>query len=250
MSWKPKANRPPLAGAEETTAAVVTIGNELLRGEIENSNASWLARELTGCGVALKLILTLPDDVPTISRTLRDVADAHSYVFVTGGVGPTPDDVTREAVAEALGAPLVEHPTMGGILRRLYGEAFTERTLVMARLPKGAELLSEEVDVFPGFRIEHIYVFPGIPELMKANFALIKPALKGVLFFSKTLNTSLDESVYADLLERAVGFFPLVTFGSYPHLGAGRFSATVVLRSRDAKALEEAWSWLEERWPE
>lgn len=250
MSWKSRANRPPHEAEADTTAAIVTVGNELLRGEIENSNASWLARELADCGVSIKLILTLPDDVPTIARALADAADSHSYVFVTGGVGPTPDDVTRQAVAEAFGTPLQEHSTMGGLLRRLYGGAFTERVLVMAMLPKGAELLTEDGNVFPGFRLKNLYVFPGIPELMKANFEAVRPRLEGVPFFSKTLNTFLDESRYAGLLEEAMGAFPRVTFGSYPHLRAGRFTATVVLRSREAQALEEAWSWLQERWPE
>jgi molybdenum cofactor synthesis domain-containing protein len=250
MSSKPKANRSPCQGGTEQTAAIVTVGNELLSGVIENSNASWLARELHECGIVLKLILTLPDEVSTISQALRDVASEHTYVFVTGGVGPTPDDVTRQAVAEAVGAPLVEHPSMGEILRRLYGTAFTERVLVMAKLPRGAELLSEDGHIFPGFKLQNLYIFPGIPELMKANFALVKPALQGVPFLSQALTTSLDEARYADILDKATATFPQVLFGSYPHLQAGRFTATVMLRSRDAEALEAAWSWLQERWPE
>lgn len=250
MSSKQKANRSSSQGDTEQTAAVITVGNELLSGAIENSNASWLARELLDCGVALKLILTLPDEVSTISKALRDVAAVHSYVFITGGVGPTPDDVTRQAVAEAVGAPLVGHPSMGEILRNLYGSAFTERVLVMAELPQGAKLLSEDGDIFPGFRVQNLYVFPGIPELMKANFALLKPTLQGEPFLSKTLTTSLDESRYAHLLDKATETFPRVLFGSYPHLREGRFTATVTLRSRDAITLEDAWSWLRERWPE
>ncbi len=249
MSSKPKGNRPPPGGGTNPTAAIVTVGNELLSGETENTNASWLARELIDCGIAPKLILTLPDEVSAIARGLRDAAASHSHVFVTGGVGPTPDDVTREAVAEALEVPLADHPTMPGILRQLYGATFTDRVLVMARLPEGAELLADDGTLFPGFRLENIYVFPGLPDLMRANFALVKPTLQGVPFQSKSLTTSLDESRYADLLAEAMAAFPQVLFGSYPHLEDGRFSATVVLRSRDADALEEAWGWLNERWP-
>lgn len=244
------SSKQPSHNEAERTAAVVTVGNELLSGAIENSNATWLARELVECGVGLKVILTLPDEVPTIASALRGLSVEHSYVFVTGGVGPTPDDVTREAVALAVEEPLVEHIAMGDILRRLYGTAFSERVLVMARLPEGAELLSNDDRLFPGFRIRNLYVFPGIPELMKANFALIKPRFQGVPFLSKTLTTSLDESKYAHLLDKAIAAFPEVLFGSYPHLHAGRFTATVMLRSRDEGTLERAWGWLKERWPE
>lgn len=250
MSSKPKADSPPPRGDKERTAAILTVGNELLSGAIENSNATWLARELVECGVGVKVILTLPDEVPTIAEALASLANEHAYVFVTGGVGPTPDDVTREAVAKAVGVPLVEHQEMAERLRGLYGEAFTERVLVMARLPEGAELFTGDDRVFPGFSVGNLYVFPGIPELMKANFSLIKHSFEGAPFHSKTLSTSLDESRYAHLLDKAISAFPKVLFGSYPHLRAGRFTATVMLRSRDAGHLEEAWRWLKEHWPE
>ena len=249
MNLKPKANRSPHRNETEETAALITVGNELLSGAVENTNASWLARELLECGIFLRLILTLPDEVGAICDALRAAAASHSLVFVTGGVGPTPDDVTRKAVAEATDSPLEEHHTMARLLRHLYGRAFTERVLVMAQLPRGAELLSEDGDIFPGFRVGNIYVFPGIPELMKANFALIKPTLEGVPFHSKSMTTPLDEARYADLLDEAIDIFPQVSFGSYPHLRAGKFTATVMARSRDEKKLDEAWSWLMERWP-
>ncbi|MFQ6671982.1 MAG: competence/damage-inducible protein A [Candidatus Tectimicrobiota bacterium] len=234
----------------DTTAGIVTVGNELLSGAVENSNASWLARELLACGIVPKLILTLPDEVPAIARALREVARAHPYVFVTGGLGPTPDDVTREAVAEALERPLVEHPIMVQVLSHLYRAGPTPPVLAMARLPKGAELLSEDGRIFPGFLVENLYVFPGIPELMQANFALVKPTLKGTPFHSRSLTTALDETRYAELLAEAQAAFPEVLFGSYPKLKDGRFTATVTLRSRDAKVLDEAWAWLTARWPE
>ncbi len=232
------------------TAAIVTVGNELLSGAVENSNASWLARELLDCGILTQLIITLPDEVPVIAWRLREVRASYAHVFVTGGVGPTPDDVTREAVAEALERPIVDHPAMIRLLHKMYGEKLTPQVLVMARLPSGAKLLSEDGQVFPGFRIENIYVFPGIPKLMQANFALLKPTLKGVPFQSKSFTTSVGESQYADLMAEAMENFPQVLFGSYPNLSEERFKATVTLRSRDAEALEEALSWLTERWPE
>ena len=250
MSSKPKADSHPRCDDKEPTAAIVTVGNELLSGIIENSNATWMARELVDCGVGLRVILTLPDEVPVIAEALGDLSADFTYVFVTGGVGPTPDDVTREAVAQAVGAPLVEHAEMGERLRGIYGSAFKERVLVMARLPEGAELLSGDDRIFPGFSLRNLFVFPGIPELMKANFALIKHRFQGTPFHSKTLSTSLDESSYAHLLDKVITAFPKVLFGSYPHLRAGRFTATVMLRSRDASHLEEAWRWLQERWPE
>ena len=227
------------------TAAIVTLGDELVSGDVENTNASWLARRLERLGLHVRLIAALPDDRERIARFVRGQAEEVDVVFVTGGLGGTPDDVTREAVAAAFGVGQEEVPEVADRLRaRFSGDP--EYAARWARLPAGSRPLEIPRGGAPGFVIENVYVFPGLPAEMKAMFETIEAELAGdapIGSWRRSYRTT--ESRIATVLQTVGEQHPLVRVGSYPSFGEGGSIVEIVIKSSDPGALREATAWIE-----
>jgi nicotinamide-nucleotide amidase len=225
-------------------AAILTIGNELLSGDVENTNASWLARQLEGVGVEVGLIAVLPDAVDRIATFLREQADRADIVVVTGGLGGTPDDLTREAVAAAFGVVQTEYADVAADLRGRFHRD-PEYAARWAMLPAGSRPLANPLGGAPGFVLENVYVLPGLPAEMEAMYATVEGELRSgppIASWRRTYRTT--ESEIVAVLARTGADHPGVRVGSYPSFGAGGPHVEVVLKSSDSEALEAAAAWL------
>jgi nicotinamide-nucleotide amidase len=226
------------------SAAILTIGNELLSGDVENTNGSWLARRLEAAGADVRLIAVLPDEVEEIATALREQTDRFDLVLVTGGLGGTPDDVTREAVAAAYGVQQAEYGDLAAELRaRFRGDP--EYAARWARLPAGSRPLANPLGGAPGFALENVYVLPGLPAEMEAMYETIEGELRTdspIASWRRSYRTT--ESRIVGVLAEAVEIHPQVRVGSYPSFGASGSYVEVVLKSNDPDALEAAAAWL------
>jgi molybdenum cofactor synthesis domain-containing protein len=224
---------------------ILTIGNELVSGDVPNTNASWLARRLAPLGVDVHLMAALPDEIDTIAEFVRGEAPRVDFLLVTGGLGGTPDDRTREALAAAFRVPQVEVPELAADLRA----RFTRNPEYAARwalLPRGSRPLANPLGGAPGFAIENVYVLPGLPSEMEAMFASIEEEFRrGSPIESWHRVYRTYESVITASLAETGERWPNVLVGSYPSFGKGGFTVEVVLKSSDAVALAAASAWLE-----
>ena len=227
-----------------STAAIVTIGNELLFGDVENTNGSWLARRLELAGVDVRLMAVVPDEIDEIATLLREQADRADLVVVTGGLGGTPDDVTREAVAAAFGVEQTEYAEVAADLRARFRRD-PEYAARWAMLPAGSRPLVNPLGGAPGFVLENVYVLPGLPAEMEAMFETVVEELRaGPPIGSWRRSYRTTESKIVSVLIRAVEIHPQVRVGSYPSFGANGSYVEVVLKSNDPDALEAAAAWL------
>jgi molybdenum cofactor synthesis domain-containing protein len=226
-------------------AAIVTIGNELVSGDVENTNGSWLARRLAGLGVKVALIAVIPDDVDFVAAFVREQAGAADAVLVTGGLGGTPDDLTREAIAAAFGVAQVEQPEVAAALRARFTRD-PEYAARWAMLPEGSRPLVNPLGGAPGFAIGNVYVMPGLPAEMEAMFETIVEELRsGAPIESWRRLYRTYESLIADVLREAEERFPEVLVGSYPSFHGGVSEVEVVLKSADAAGLAAAVAFVE-----
>jgi molybdenum cofactor synthesis domain-containing protein len=220
------------------SAAGLIIGNEILSGKVPEQNIFVMAKELFALGVELRRVVVCQDDVPTIVRDLRELAGSHDIVITSGGVGPTHDDVTIKAVAEAFAAPIVRAPTYEALLRDHYGERLTDMHLRMADVPQGSRLVTTEELRWPTVVMANVYVFPGVPQIFKHKFSVMREDLKGTTpFYSHCAYVDLDEPTLAPLLDRLAAAHLDVSIGSYLHWGNDadyRTKLTIDGRSEDA----------------
>src|SRR5215208_3087075 len=232
--------------AGRVTASIITIGNELLSGDTVNTNASWLAQQLEELGVAVTLMASLPDEIDRIAAFVRTEAERADVVLVTGGLGGTPDDVTREAMAEAFEAPQDEVSDLAERLRSRF-PADPEYAARWANLPAGARPLDNPLGGAPGFVIGNVYVLPGLPAEMEAMFETVAAELSGgtpIGSWRRTYRTT--ESRIVAVLQAGGERYPAVKVGSYPSFGAEGSSVEVVLKSSDAALLAAAQAWFEQ----
>jgi molybdenum cofactor synthesis domain-containing protein len=226
------------------TASILTIGNELVSGDVPNTNAGWLARRLAPLGVAVRLTAALPDEIDTVAAFVRSEAPRVDFLFVTGGLGGTPDDLTREAIAAAFGVPQEEATEVAAQLRARFTRD-PEYAARWALLPRGSRPLANPLGGAPGFALENVYVLPGLPSEMEAMFASNEEEFRRgspIGAWRRVYRTY--ESVIASALAEADERWPGVMVGSYPSFGASGFTVEVVLKSSDAEALEAASTWL------
>lgn len=227
------------------TAALLTIGNEIVSGDVPNTNAAWLARRLASLGVDVRLVAALPDDVDEVAQFVRERAPAVDFMLVTGGLGGTPDDVTREAIAAAFSVEQWEVPALATELRARFTRD-PEYAARWAHLPAGSRPLANPRGGAPGFVLENVYVFPGLPAEMEAMFEAIAEGFRDgapIAAWRRTYRTRESEivQVLAETGER----WPDVLVGSYPSFDPGGPEVEVVLKSSDEAALAEASAWLE-----
>ena len=227
------------------SAAIVTIGNELTSGDTPNTNGSWLARRLEALGLSVRLIAAVPDEIDAVAPLVREQAAAVEVVVVTGGLGGTPDDVTREAIATAFGVAQREQREVAARLRaRFRGDP--DYAARWALLPDGARPLENPLGGAPGFVVANVYVLPGLPAEMEAMFETIAAELatgRPIAAWRRTYRTR--ESRIAPVLEATIARHPVVLVGSYPTFGADGPTVEVVLKSSDADALAAAAAWIE-----
>jgi molybdenum cofactor synthesis domain-containing protein len=226
-------------------AAVLTIGNELVSGDVPNTNGSWLAQQLEALGVAVTLIAAIPDEIERIAAFVRREAPLVDHLFVTGGLGGTPDDITREALAAAFDVGQRELPELGAELRARFSSE-PEYVTRWAQLPEGSRPLANPLGGAPGFAIGNVWVLPGLPAEMEAMFLTIAGELRGaapIASWRRTYRT--NEGRIATVLEQAVERHPQVLVGSYPSFHPHGSEVEVVLKSRDPEALNAAASWLD-----
>ncbi len=223
------------------TAALVIIGDEILSGRTQDANLAYLARWLNIQGIRLREARVVPDEMAAIGEAVTACLAAHDYVFTTGGIGPTHDDITVDAVAAALGLPVVMHPGAEAALRAHYGERITEARLRMARVPEGADLIPNPETGAPGIRIGRLFILAGVPKITQGMLRGLDGKLAGGRpVLSAAVGAWTAESRVADLLANVQKGFDSVQIGSYPFWRDGRTGANFVLRSVDPHALRQA----------
>jgi molybdenum cofactor synthesis domain-containing protein len=226
------------------TAAVLLIGDEILSGRTKDKNLGFIADYLVNLGIDLKEARCVADDEDDIVAALNALRARYTYVFTTGGIGPTHDDITADAVAKAFKVPIGHHPRALEILLAYFkeiGREPNEARLRMARTPEGATLIENAVSKAPGFRIGNVFVMAGVPKIMQAMMEAIAPTLeKGVPMQSRTVALQGGEGDVAKPLGEIQNRYSDVFIGSYPFEGAGGFATNLVLRSRVPDSLEKA----------
>lgn len=224
------------------TAALVVIGDEILSGRTKDENIGYLAEHLTAIGIVLREVRVVGDEEEEIVAAVNALRACHDYVFTTGGIGPTHDDITADAIAKAFGVGIDFDARAVAMLEQHYRDKeFTEARRKMARIPFGAELIDNPVSTAPGFWIENVLVMAGIPRIMQVMLDAVTPKLKkGRIMHSATLKVEKPESAVALVLARHQEAFRDVSMGSYPFYQEGRFGTHLVLRSIDEARLREA----------
>jgi molybdenum cofactor synthesis domain-containing protein len=223
------------------TAGLIIIGDEILSGRIQDKNVQQIAVWLNLQGIRLGEVRIVPDVVPRIAATVNEMRATADYLFTTGGIGPTHDDLTVDAIAAALGVPVVEHPDARAILENYYATrgGVTEARLRMARVPQGAELIFNKVSGAPGIRHGKIFIMPGVPYITTGMLDALSGTLEGGKpLLSRTIGCWTAESEVADLLRETEASHEGCQIGSYPLFREGRFASNFVVRSVEQSALD------------
>ena len=219
------------------TAALAVIGDEILSGRTQDKNVAQVAIWLNEQGIRLAEVRIVPDDPQRIAETVHALRGTHEYLFTTGGIGPTHDDITVDSIAAALGVPVIVHPEARAILEDYYRNragGLTEARLRMARTPEGAELIANPSSGAPGVKIGNIYILAGVPHIAASMLEALSGTLKGGRpMVSVTLGAYAAESDVAELLRETEGRHPGVSVGSYPFFKDGRYGANFVVRCDD-----------------
>ena len=233
------------------TAALVIIGDEILSGRTQDKNIVQVALWLNDQGIRLAEVRVVPDDLERIGEAVNELRAAHDYLFTTGGIGPTHDDITVDAIAAAFGVPVVEHPEARKVLEDYYRDrpgGLTPARLRMARVPQGSELLANPSSGAPGIRMENIYIMAGVPGITAAMLAAMTGTLEGGRpIVSVTVGARAPESDVADLLRETEAANPGVAIGSYPFFKEGRYGSNFVIRSADGDLARSTGVQLSER---
>lgn len=230
------------AGTKKVTACLIIIGNEILSGRTKDANLPFLAERLNAWGIRLREARVIPDVEETIIATVNACRPAFDYVFTTGGIGPTHDDITAAAMAKAFGVRLERNAEARALLEARYEPGtLTEARLKMADIPEGASLIENPVSAAPGFQLGNVFVLAGVPNIMQAMVDGLRHRLVGgAPMLSRTISSLLAEGDLAAGLGALQARYPEVEIGSYPYFRLRRFGVSVVLRATDAEALDRA----------
>jgi molybdenum cofactor synthesis domain-containing protein len=230
-------------GAEVITAAVLVIGDEILSGRTQDQNSHYIAEYLAQIGVDLREIRVVPDVEDEIVAAVNALRARYAYVFTTGGIGPTHDDITADAIARAFGVGIEEDPrAINMLLERIRPDQLNEARRRMARIPLGADLIENSVSKAPGFMIGNVIVMAGVPLIMQTMLDAVAPRLRtGARVLVETIDAdAIPEGRYAKDLAELAASFEGVSIGSYPHFSSAGVRNQIVLRARDASRLGAA----------
>lgn len=223
------------------TAALVVIGDEILSGRTHDKNIAQVASWLQVQGIRLKEVRVVADDMDAIAEAVNTLRARNDYLFTTGGIGPTHDDITVDAIAAALGVPVIVHEEARAILAQYYesrGSELTEARLRMARTPQGATLIPNRYTGAPGIHVENVFIMAGVPSITAGMLEALTGTLEGgAPLLSETVGCWVGESEVATLLRETEQTHPGCQIGSYPFWGEGRTGANFVIRSTDADEL-------------
>ncbi len=224
------------------TAAALIIGNELLSGRTQEANLNPIAVKLGAIGIPLREARVVPDIAPEIIEAVNALRRRYTYVFTTGGIGPTHDDITIDAMAEAFGVPVVEDPQAHSLLAAHFGKKnLTPARLRMARVPQGAKLVKNPVSAAPGIQMENVYMLAGVPLIMESMMDSVVASLRhGPDLYSLTVSGFVTESIIADHLRAIASRFPQIDIGSYPWLREGKHGTALVARGIDKEDVKKA----------
>ena len=227
----------------DVTAAILVIGDEILSGRTKDKNIGTIADYLTAIGIGLREVRIVPDVEAAIVEAVNQLRARHTYLFTTGGIGPTHDDITADCVAKAFGVGIdVDPRAKAMLLERHKPEDLNAARLRMARIPDGAELIPNPISKAPGFHIGNVFVMAGVPAIMQAMLDQIGPGLaRGAPILSETiLALKLPEGTYATPLAEIAGRHPALSIGSYPSMTQSGFENRIVVRGQDAALLAAA----------
>ena len=227
---------------DTVTAALILIGDEILSGRTKDLNMGYIAETLTGLAIELREVRVVADIEDEIVAALNALRTRYDYVFTTGGIGPTHDDITADAVAKAFGVGIDHHPDALAMLYERYttGE-INEARKRMARVPDGGELIPNDVSWAPGFKVDNVYVMAGVPRIMQSMMDTVAPTLeRGKPMLSETVRAFVGEGDLAAGLGRVQNKYEDVSIGSYPFEDEGRYGSNIVLRSKDSARLAAA----------
>ncbi|MEO5324054.1 competence/damage-inducible protein A [Mesorhizobium sp. CC13] len=231
------------------TAAMIVIGDEILSGRTKDKNIGHLADMMTAVGIDLRQVRVVPDEEDEIVAAVNALRERYDYVFTTGGIGPTHDDITADSVSKAFGVPCEYEPRAFAMLEANYasrGMEFSEARKRMARMPRGADLILNPVSVAPGFRIGNVHVMAGVPSIFQAMLDNVVPTLRtGTRLLSTTIPCPYGEGTIGGPLAEIQKAHPDTIIGSYPKYLDGKFWTELVVRSRSQEAMERASSAIE-----
>jgi molybdenum cofactor synthesis domain-containing protein len=225
------------------TAALLIIGEEILSGKVEEENARFAVRELRALGVSVRRIEVVPDVEAEIATSLRALASRFDHVFTSGGVGPTHDDVTLPAVAQAFAMGIERRPELEVLIRKAMGVEFHERDLRMADIPAGARLIYGEPPEpvrWPVVAVANVFILPGVPAIFRRKFEILRPLLRAGPIFGRYVLSRDGEGAIAAALDAVVAEFPSVAVGSYPQLDAATHRVKITFDGRDLPSVEAA----------
>jgi len=222
------------------TAGIVIIGNEVLSGKTQDINSHFFCTELRRLGVEVQKISTIQDEIELIGQEVATFSQRYDYVFTSGGVGPTHDDVTIDGIAHGFGLKVVRHPDIERRMRQRLGNQVNEARLRMANVPDGAKLLATEALFAPIVNIRNVYIFPGIPSILQERFHAIKEMFRDTPYYLKNVYVRYGEGVIAEMLNELLVKFPQLMLGSYPVLDVPEYKVKVTLESKDQSYLDQA----------
>jgi molybdenum cofactor synthesis domain-containing protein len=225
-----------------STAAALIIGNEILSGKVQDTNGPYLIRRLRELGVDLRRILVIPDEVDVIAATVAELRKKTHWVFCSGGIGPTHDDVTVRGVAQGLGLRVVRDPEIEGKIRQHYGERVTPETFRLADMPEGAHLVESPGIWVPILEVEGFYLLPGVPQLFRLQFDAMAERFRGPPFFLRCIYVSEGEPAIAAILDRHSAAHTEVLVGSYPRFDEADHRVKLTIEGRVEKEVERAFS--------
>ena len=232
------------------TAGIIIIGNEILSGKVKDANSFYLASELRTLGVDVRRISVIPDEVDVIGREAFQFSSRYDYVFTSGGVGPTHDDVTMAGIADGFGIELSENSVIKKFLLYRYKNELNSAVIKMTMIPEGSKVNYSQEMRFPIVSFKNIYIFPGIPEYIRNKFPLIKEMFRSPAFNLKRLYLNCHEADIADILNKVVEEHKDVTFGSYPILGEPDYRVIITAESKFHDHLDKSLVELLDKLPE
>ncbi len=229
---------------KKKSSGIIIIGNEILSGKTLETNSNFMCNKLYEVGISCSEINTIKDEEPKIIEKVNLFRKKYDYVFTSGGIGPTHDDITSASIAKAFKRKLVLNQEAKKLLEKHYSDdVLTKARLKMAYFPENAKLIDNPISIAPGFFIENLYVFPGVPRIMQTMFdEIVKSLDEGLRYYKKTISTTLSEGIIGDYIQEIQNKFPSLEIGSYPYFKKNSFGVSLVVKGDDNETVSKATS--------